>query len=110
MSKYEVFSRPKTRKYGPEKNPCLDTFHGVDDSEDDSALKVAWQISFRGLVAYKPVAYKTVAYEKKLYPHISNWSIFLEVKPQHKSDKWRCFCEKHERRIKIWRKMKTNHI
>ena len=97
MSKYEVFSRPKTRKYGPEKNPYLDTSHAVDDSEDDSALKVAWQISFRGLVAYKPVAY-----EKKLYPYISNWSIFLEVKPQHKSDKWRCFCEKHERRrIKI---------
>ena len=26
--------------------------------EDDSALKVAQQITFRGLVAYKPVAYK----------------------------------------------------
>ena len=34
--KYEVFSgpyflvfRPNTEKYGPEKNPCLDSFHAV---------------------------------------------------------------------------------
>ena len=78
MSKHEVFSRPKTRKYGPEKNPYLDTFHAVDDSEDDSALKVAWQISFRGLVAYKPVGYKPVAYEKNCIPIYLIGQFFLK--------------------------------
>ena len=31
-------------------------------TEDDSALKVAWQITFRELVAYKTVAYKNSVY------------------------------------------------
>ena len=29
VSKYGVFSGPKTRKYGPEKTPYFDTFHAV---------------------------------------------------------------------------------
>ena len=29
MIKYGVFSGPNPGKYGPEKTPCLDTFHAV---------------------------------------------------------------------------------
>ena len=29
VSRYGVFSGPNTRKYGPEKTPYLDNFHGV---------------------------------------------------------------------------------
>ena len=50
----------------------------MDDSEDDSALKVAWQISFRGLVAYKPVGYKPVAYEKNCIPIYLIGQFFLK--------------------------------
>ena len=32
MTKYRVFSGPTTGKYGPEKNPCLDTFDPVQRS------------------------------------------------------------------------------
>ena len=32
-------------------------------TEDDSALKVARQVTFRGLVAYKLVAYKEVYFK-----------------------------------------------
>ena len=36
VSKCVVFSSPNTGKYGPEKIPCLDTFHGVKNSEKTS--------------------------------------------------------------------------
>ena len=41
-------------------------FYVEDDTEDNSALAVASQITFRGLVAYEPVAYKKKVYFKKI--------------------------------------------
>ena len=40
-------------------------FYVEDDTEDDSALTVALQITFRGLVACEPVVYKKKVYFEK---------------------------------------------
>ena len=48
-------NRPPPRKNVPSKKPSI-----IKVNEDDSALKVAYQITFRGLVTYKPAAYKKI--------------------------------------------------
>ena len=50
-------------------------------TEDDSALKVAQQIMFWGLVAYKPVAY-----EKSIFTYTKNKnSVSLGTDPPHQT-------------------------
>ena len=60
--------------------------------EDDSALKVAQQITFRGLVAYKLVAYKKKkVYRKKRNKHLKwNFSFpsFQSAQSDNQKRKW----------------------